>query len=247
MKYCCYSFKLISLLILATIVTGCFSSKPEDLEAFLKPDEAVITADDYILEPPDVVTVISSRIPELQGTTQTIGHTQTIRPDGFVSFETIGEIQVAGKTPREVANIIAQKVAVLYNLTSDYPVDVRATNMSKYYYIVGQVTSPGAKIFSGRETTLSAVAKATPNILAWEQRIQVIRPSFDPDVPSKVFEFNYEKMVSHGQMKQNVLLQEGDIIYVPPTIFGAIGLTIGEIVSPILQGASAVTAVAPGV
>ena len=245
MKSCIVAVKLIALLAVSIICVGCFSSKPEDLQAFLRPDEAVITADDYILQPPDVITVISSKIPELQGTTQTVGHTQTIRPDGVISFETVGEVQAAGKTPREVAKIIAQKMAALYNLTSDYPVDVRAVNRSKYYYILGQVNEPGAKIFSGRETTLSAIAKANPNPRAWEERVQVIRPSLDLSKEPKIFEFNYERMISHGEMKYNVLLQEGDIIYVPPTILGAVGLTVEEIVGPLFQSATAARTISP--
>ena len=34
-------------------------------------------------------------------------------------------------------------------------------------------------------------------------------------------------------MEQNVLLQEGDIIYVPPTVLGYIGLKFQEILYPI--------------
>jgi hypothetical protein len=37
-----------------------------------------------------------------------------------------------------------------------------------------------------------------------------------------------------------VLLEEGDVIYVPPTVFAAIGLTVGEVIGPILQGGRAV-------
>jgi len=45
-------------------------------------------------------------------------------------------------------------------------------------------------------------------------------------------------MIEHGDMTGNVLLQEGDVIYVPPTILGSIGLTLQEIVGPLRGGAS---------
>jgi len=223
------------------LLSGCFSAKPEDIQAFLRPDQAQITGDDYILQPPDVVTIMSSRVPELarSGSMSTVGMTQVIRPDGVISLESVGEIMVAGKTPRQVAAIIAEKLSELYKFTGDNPVDVRVTNQSKFYYMLGQVQRPGAQIFTGRETTLSAVTKAIPNVRAWEEAIQVIRPSLAADGEPKIFELNFKKMVEHGDMSKNVLLQEGDIIYVPPTILGSIGLTLEEILGPLFQSATA--------
>lgn len=230
---------VLSALIVS--LTGCFSARPEDVEAFLRPDEAQVTADDYLLQPPDRITVISSKVPELEGTTRSVGHTQTIRPDGYISFETIGEIYVAGKTPRQVAEIIGERLKKLYTFASDYPVDVRvARNESKYYYIIGMVANPGAQIYTGRETTLSAIAKAVPNVQAWEEQTQIIRPSLALTKKAKIFKLNFKRMIEHGDMSGNVLLQEGDIIYVPPTILASIGLTLQEIVGPLRGGASIV-------
>ena len=42
--------------------------------------------------------------------------------------------------------------------------------------------------------------------------------------------------VVHGIPSKDVILQEGDIIYVPPTILAAIGLTLQEIVGPLRGG-----------
>ncbi len=230
--------------VLAVTLAGCFSANPEDLAAFTKPQDAQVTADTYILQPPDEVTVISSKVPELQGTTQSVGHTQVIRPDGKISFETMGDILVAGKTPREVAAIIAAKMTDYYKFTTDNPIDVRVKNRSKYYYICGEVRNAGAQFFTGRETTLSAVAKGVISLAAWEECIQVIRPSKEVGGKSKIFEMDLKKVVEHGQMATNVLLEEGDIIYVPPTILSTIGRTVGEITQPILQGAGTVNTLA---
>jgi protein involved in polysaccharide export with SLBB domain len=226
----------VIMLLSLVIISGCFSSKPEDIEAFLRPSEKNVTSDEYILMPPDRVTVISSKVPELAGTTQSIGHTQTIRPDGTISFETIGEINVAGKTPGQVANILAKKMSTLYNFANENPIDVRVANQSKWYYIIGMVRNPGAQLYTGRETTLSAISKAIPNVQAWEEKTQVIRPSADVTGDPKIFNLNYKRMIEHGDMSGNVLLQEGDIIYVPPTILGSIGLTAQEIIGPLRGG-----------
>ncbi|MHC5061265.1 MAG: polysaccharide biosynthesis/export family protein [Planctomycetota bacterium] len=236
-----YRNVFIGLILLLFVVglSGCFSAKPDDINAFLRPDEAEVTAEDYPLQPPDQITVISSKVPELQGTTRSVGHTQTIRPDGYVSFETVGEIYVAGKTPRQVAEMIAEKLSKLYSFTSEYPIDVRvARNFSKYYYILGMVRNRGAQAYTGRETTLSAISKAIPNVQAWEEEIQIIRPTLALAEKPKIFKLNFKRMLEHGDMSGNVLLQEGDIIYVPPTILASIGLTLQEIVGPLRGGAS---------
>lgn len=237
---------LMQAVIVGLLLTtaGCFQADEKNLKEFTYPTQADVTSEQYILQPPDSVTVICSTVPELAGVGSMLGQSQVIRPDGMISFERVGEIPVAGKTPRQVAEIIAQKLSSLYQLTGDNPVEVRVDNKSKYYYMVGMINNPGAKIFTGRETTLSAIAKAVPTTLAWKDQVQVIRPSTDPTQPSKVFRLDYRKMSEQGDMNKNVLLQEGDVIYVPPTILASIGLTVQEIVGPILSGGRAYQAFA---
>ena len=231
-------FARVVLMAFLVSLSGCFSANPEDVEAFLRPSETDVTVDEYIMEPPDLVTVIASNVPELQGTTRSIGHTQTIRPDGTISFETVGEVYVAGKTPGQIAEIIGKKMSALYNFTHENPIDVRVVNKSKWYYVLGMVNNPGAQIFTGRETTLTAISKAVPNVQAWEEKTQIIRPSANLTEEPKIFCLNFKRMMEHGEMTGNVLLQEGDVIYVPPTILASIGLTLQEIVGPLRGGAS---------
>jgi hypothetical protein len=64
-------------------------------------------------------------------------------------------------------------------------------------------------------------------------RIQVIRPSRDKNVKPKIFEVNFDRMGAHGEMSKDVLLQEGDVIFVPPTILAAIAMKIEEFVTPL--------------
>jgi len=215
---------LAALLICAS---GCFSSHKEDIKSFDKPHEEVY-GDTYILQPPDVIEVRCADVPELHL------QSQRIRPDGLISFEGIGEIRAAGKSPAELAEDLRVKVEPLYTLTTDHPVDVRITvYKSKSYYVLGQVAISGAKDFTGKDTVLDAVANSKPMNIGWIERIQVIRPSPDPKVPPKIFEINFDKLMAHGDTSKNVLLKEGDIVYVPPTILGWMGLKIDELLGPV--------------
>lgn len=244
MKFVCPITNLAviaSLLMIAGGLTGCFSSHPKDIEAFLKPHQASVTADKYVLQPPDEIEVHCARIPELNL------QRQRIRPDGKVSFENIGEFIAAGKTPAELATSMQKQMSTLYTLVGDQPIEVRVIAFkSKVYYVLGQVYVPGPKVYSGRDSVLTALAESQPNPMAWLERVQVIRPSADKSVKPKIFEVNFDRMSAHGNTTKNVLLQEGDVIYVPPTVLAAIGMKIEEIIRPIARAFAGVNIVQSG-
>ncbi len=232
------STKIMTLLVLVltvVVLSGCFSSHPADIEAFLKPQQVNVTAENYVLQPPDEVEIHCTKVPEIHL------QKQRIRPDGRISYESLGEIEVAGKTVAEVANILRTKVLELYKLTDEKPIDIRiVTYRSKMYYVLGEVYVPGPKTYTGRDSVLTAIAEAQLNPMAWKERIQVIRPSADKSARPRIFEVNFDRMAGHGDTSKNVLLQEGDVIFVPPTILSAMAMKIEEVVRPIGRAFSAV-------
>jgi len=235
------TIKAVILLLIVIGLTGCFSSQPADIEAFLKPRQVDVTAESYVLQPPDEIEVHCSNVPEIHL------QRQRIRPDGKIGFEVLGEFEAAGKTPEELANEVQQEVVQLYTLVGDKPIEVRLiAYQSKVYYVLGQVYVPGPKVYTGRDSVLSALAEAQPNPMAWVERIQVIRPSEDENIKPKIFEFNLDSMIAHGDTSKNVLLQEGDIIYVPPTVLSAISMKIEEVIRPIARAFAGVYIVETG-
>lgn len=233
---CRRTMGMVALSLITISLTGCFSSNPRDIEAFLKPYQVDVTAKRYVLQPPDEIEIHCSRVPEIHL------QRQRIRPDGKVSFEGLGEIEVAGKTPQEVARLLEQTVADLYKLVEligENSIDVRiVAYVSKVYYVLGQVNMPGPRNYTGRDTVLSALALAQPNPMAWEERVQVVRPSRDESIRPKIFEVNFDRMIAHGDISKDVLLQEGDIVYVPPTVLAAIAMKIEEVIRPIARAFS---------
>lgn len=236
--------KVVRVLLLSAIVfvvTGCFSSNPRSIQAFLKPYQADVTAEQYVLQPPDEIEVHCTAVPELNM------QRQRIRSDGKVGFETLGEFQAAGKTPNELAEAIQQKASALYALVGDKPIEVRVIAFkSKVFYVLGQVYQPGPKLYTGRDSVMFAVSDARPNPMAWLERVQVIRPSEDKKTKAKIFEVNFDRMMAHGELDKNVLLQEGDIVYVPPTVLAAISMKIEEVIRPIARAFSGVNVVQSG-
>lgn len=232
------SVRLTTILILSLIpilLTGCFSSNPADIAAFDMPDSVNTSCEKYILQPPDEVLILCSEVPEIHQ------QTQRIRPDGKISFEGIGVVDAAGKTPEELAEILRVRALDLYKsqVLGDNSIDLRVVAYeSQFYYVLGQVAAPGPRQYSGRDTVISAIALARPNAMAWIERIQVIRPSSDKNVKPAIFEVNFDKMGAHGDTSKNVLLQNGDVIYVPPTVLAAVALKLEEIITPIARAFS---------
>lgn len=226
------STKLGTTVLLACtgLMAGCFSSNPEDIQAFIKPYEVNVTAENYVLQPPDEIEIHCTQVPEVHL------QRQRIRPDGKVSFEGIGEVEAAGKTPAQVATGLREKIAQLYAVTGDHPVDVRiATYGSKVIYVMGQVARPGPMNYTGRDSVLTALAITQPNPMAWKSRVQVVRPAATEDVDPRIFEVNLNKMMVHGDSSKDVLLQEGDIVYVPPTILASVAMVLEQFISPIAR------------
>ncbi len=238
---CKVVFLQVALLTFLVGLASCFSSHPRHIEAFIRPHEVEVTAERYVLQPPDEIEVHCSKVPEIHL------QRQRVRPDGKGGFETLGEFEAAGKTPEELAKDVQQKVVELYTLVADKPIEVRLiAYQSKFYYVLGQVYLPGPKVYTGRDTVLYALAAARPNPMAWLKRVQVIRPSRDKSVRPKIFEVNFDRMAVHGDASKNVLLQEGDVIYVPPTVLAAMALKVEEVIRPLARAFSGVNIVESG-
>ena len=220
---------IAAALACATLLAGCYA-KPENIQAWTKPYETNVTADRYVVQPPDELELRCAQVPEVNL------QRQRVRPDGKVSFEVLGDFEVAGKTPAEISVDVGNRVKEHYTLSEDHAVDVRvAVFASHVYYVLGQVARPGPRNYTGRDSTLMAISEAQPNSMAWQRVIQVVRPAGQEGTEFLVFRLDYKKMAGHGDTSKDVLLQEGDIVYVPPTVFAQIGMVIEEFISPVAR------------
>ncbi len=218
------------LLACGTLLTGCYKSHPEDIQAWVKPYETNVTAERYVVQPPDELELRCAQVPEVNM------QRQRVRPDGKISFEVLGDFEVAGRTPEEISVEVGKRIKELYTLPGEHAVDVRVVVfLSHSYYVLGQVQRPGPRNYTGRDSALGAISEANPNSMAWQKRIQVIRPAAQEGTEPFIFEINYKKMIIEGDTTKDVLLQEGDIIYVPPTILAAIAMVLEEFITPVAR------------
>jgi hypothetical protein len=103
---------------------------------------------------------------------------------------------------------------------------------SQFYYVFGEVTYAGPKHYTGRDTLVKALAEAQPTFLAWRSQIHLVRPSAQED-ERRTIVVDLDHMLHSGDLTQNVLLQEGDIVQVPPTPLAWVGLRVRELLFPI--------------
>jgi protein involved in polysaccharide export with SLBB domain len=221
------SYLLAITLVVFAGLAGCYSN-PNNIEAFTRSDQTAVNMEKYLLMPPDQIELFCAKIPEIHQ------QKQFIRPDGKISFEGLGELEVAGKTPQQATEMLREKAASLYSLAGDHPIDLRiAVYQSHYYYVLGEVTKSGPRVCTGHDTLFTALGWAHPEVTGWTKRVRIIRPSPDKKVKAKIFEANYEKMIIHGDFSKDVVLEDGDIVYVRPTILASIAMVIEEFVRPI--------------
>jgi len=237
---------LVSLICLTNF--GCINRGR--LEAFLQEPRSPVSGTEYIVLPPDVIAISSVHITEISGLSQ------QVRPDGKIALPLLGEVFVAGKTPKEIEGSIIEASKEYYK-KADVTVQVVGYNSQKYF-VFGQVSQPGPFRWTGCDTLLDVLAVSRPTQLAWPERIKVIRARRPTKggylVPADKEErknikrqykaagksktgadeiiVNLKAMVETGDLSQNVLLFPDDVIYVPPNPFAAVGLALQTVLFP---------------
>ncbi len=197
---------VISPLILAMGIAavGCAGPSAEVIA------EANSTKDEYLLGPEDVLDITVWRSDEL--TQKGI----VVRPDGYISIPLIGEVEVTGRTAKELAAHIAERLKE-YKEKPSVHVKVKEVN-SYYVYVLGDVAKPGKYQLKSHTTVLQAIAMAggfTP--YAAKNKMQVRRTLVGPPGHSREVKIPapYDDLLSgEGEIKDFVL-KTGDMVVVP--------------------------------
>jgi polysaccharide export outer membrane protein len=194
-----------------------------------------VSATEYRVAPPDKLVI------HAPGAKEWDGFTTQVRPDGMIQLNLIGEISVAGKTPKEIGQIITAASSRYFN-NLDIQVGVAEYN-SKFYAVFGTaVRQPGRKAYTGRDTVISAVAAAGFDERSWPQHVRLSRPSYDEGDGATV-EIDMTRVYLAGDTRQNYLLNEGDIIYIPYSPLAAWDEKTRQLFGPLSAGAGTVGAV----
>ena len=152
----------------------------------------------------------------------------TVRPDGCVTMSPLGDVYVEGKTPEGISEELSK---LLESRIRDVEttVTVLAFN-SKRVYVFGEVGTPGPQAFTGIVTLVDAIANARGvNRRSAPGRVRLVRGALENQ---KVFKINLKKIIKEGDANVNLMLQEGDIVYVPTNVFAKVGDAIDLVLLP---------------
>jgi polysaccharide export outer membrane protein len=154
----------------------------------------------YVIGPEDNVLVSVWEQPQLSCNC-------VVRSDGMITVQLIGEIKAAGLTPLELKQRITDELSA--KALNDPQVSVSLVGAhSKKYYLYGQVKSGGMKELIMPTTVLEAIVAAGGfQDFAKQTNITIARGD-------KRLKFNFKEVMAGKNLKQNIYLESGDIIYV---------------------------------
>ncbi|BFU93220.1 MAG: sugar ABC transporter substrate-binding protein [Nitrospira sp.] len=172
--------------------------------------EAGSAKKDFVLGPEDVLDIAVWRSEDL--TQKGV----VVRPDGNISMPLIGEIEASGRTAKELAAQIVERLKE-YKEKPSVHVTVKEVN-SYYVYVLGDVAKPGKYQVKSHATVLQAIAMAGGfTAYAAKNNLQVRRTVVGQDGRSKEFKIpaRYDDLLSgEGEIKDFVL-KTGDMVVVP--------------------------------
>ena len=193
-----------------------------------KPANAVQATPDYKIGPGDILSIIVWDHPELTtpaGQYRSADQAGTVvTEDGTIYYPYVGTLQVAGKTTRQVRDLLASRLS---KFIEKVQLDVRMTAFrSKRVYVVGEVIKPGLQeVTDIPMTVLEAVNRAGgfgPE--ADHSRVLLTRKG-------TTYRVDIQAMYEAGATEQNALLEPGDILNVQDRSFNKI-FVLGEVAKP---------------
>lgn len=205
---------------------GDVQHKNSGLNRWLTDVQVDVPPSTYRVEPPDVLRINTPAVKELDKAQV------RVRPDGKITLPLISDVYVAGMSPPEIAEEIVKRLGKFYQKETLFvSIDV-VEFLSKKYYVFGYIDVGGVKPYTGRDTIAKVLAEAKLNRDAWPEKVVLIRPHENPNVRQRVT-VDLKKMMTTGDMSQNYLLEEGDLVYVPPSPLAEFRMNTEKLLAPI--------------
>ncbi|TAN62264.1 polysaccharide export protein [bacterium] len=189
--------------------------------------EAAPRIAELILGPGDRVDVSVYRNDDLK-------FTQTIGLSGKIIVPMVGDVQAAGLSVYQLRDKLREGLSK-YIVAPQIYVGVASTQSQKIM-VLGEVKTPGIFQAEGYMTALDIIARAGGTTLdGKKQNVLLIRGTAKKP---QVRVLDLEQVFAKGDLKDNAVLQPGDIIYVPRTFISNVDrffTHLSTILSPFLQ------------
>lgn len=178
----------------------------------------------YTVGATDVLEITVMRHPEVSGQFP-------INSEGNIQYEFVGDLNVDGLTKDQIKKVLADRLSE-YIIDPEVTVKIVGYN-SKIIYVVGEVGRPGKIYMQGDTITVheALVEAGLPLLSAKTNAGRVITPS-NSGTP-KIRKVNVEKLLYHGDLRENLVMIPGDTLYVPPTFLAKTMRVIQPVSQPI--------------
>jgi len=168
--------------------------------------ERVVDPEDYLVGPGDIFSfnvwgMMETHVPAV------------VSPEGKLLLPSVGEIVVSGKTLAEVQTLVVEKAAPLYE-NSKVSLTLEGLRLFRVH-VTGEVLYPSTYIaqavdrISEMITTAGGVTE-----WAWSKKVELRHPD------GSVEYFDLDSFELEGILSDNLFVNGGDVIYVPPIEVG---------------------------
>lgn len=204
------------LLCVILICLGCTRPRPYPTEG-----ARLEEAEEAPVEQPTPIHFTVGHGDELQITVWNIpelNQTVTVEPSGIISVPIAGNVAVTGKTITDVAETLEERFGEYY-VDPDVTVSVK-TYRSNKMTVLGEVNKPGLYVMDRETRLMEALAMAGDMTGNAEPRtVALIRGDLDSP---EIYLLDIKSLISRGDLKQNMAIRQGDIIYVPQSLIASV-------------------------
>ncbi len=189
----------------------------------------------YTLGPDDVIEIAVMRHPEFSGLFP-------INLEGKVQYKFVGDIDVKGLNKKQVEEKISK---VLSNYLVNPEVSVTIIEYkSKFVFVLGEVAQPGKYYIKSENITVrdAIVAAGLPTYAAAMRKCSIITP--DKSGKAKTKTVSVYSILYGGDLRNNMNMNPGDVLYVPATVMAKIIRVINPVASTV--GLASSSAEGPG-
>jgi polysaccharide export outer membrane protein len=173
----------------------------------------------YRIGPRDVLTLTIYAGGEKQQVTHL-----TVSSQGMINVPFIASVRAEGLTISQLEKLVAKPLAADFFVDPEINIIIKEYH-SLQYYISGAVGSPGLYEMKSKDTLMELIAKAggvssnrgniayilhqSTNHVSPEKKNHSLFSNKDP------VKINLTKLLDKGDMSQNIVLQSGDVVYIP--------------------------------
>jgi len=214
---------------IGALLLGCQSSSynsgmSEEVALLRKASEEEAMHPPHVaLAPGDVLEVKFFYTPDLN-------ESQTVRPDGKIALQLIGDVEAEGKSPAELRDDLLE-LYTPHLKTPEIAVMIRSF-YDRRVYVGGQVMAPGIVEMPGRMTLLEAIIQAGGfNVREAEVRNVVVIRHINGQRYGQSIDL---KPALTGNEAQPFYLEPKDIVYVPQTTIAKVDQWIDQHINKII-------------